>query len=114
MSNSKGKNFSSRDASRLTDEPTKTLLFKVLQYLERNPLLSFGFDLKEYTIAAAGTDIPLAHSLGYPPKDIILTSKTGSGSVTINYDLTSDTYIYITTTDATKIRVLIGSYRSEV
>lgn len=114
MSNSKGKNFSSKDASRLTDEPTKDLIFRVLYYLERNPLLSFGFDLKEFTISAAVTNTPLSHGLGYAPKDIILTSKTGAGSVTINYDLTDKTYIYVTTTAASKIRLLVGSYRSEL
>lgn len=113
MNNKKGKNFSSKDATGLKDEPTRNLLFKLLQYVERNPLLSYGFDFLEYTFSEAATDKPIAHGLGYAPKDIILTSKTGTASVTINYALATDKYVYVTSTGATTIRLMIGTYRSE-
>ena len=113
MSNSKGKPFSSKDTSSIVDGATKTLLFKVLHYLQNSPILSFAFDLKVFEVTGAVTNSPFPHSLGYAPKDIILTSKTGTANVTINYDLTDSTYIYITTSAATTIRLLVGSYRSE-
>lgn len=113
MNNKRGRNFSSKDALGLKDGPTRDLVFKFLQYIDKNPLLSYGFDFLEYTFTTAVTNLEVAHSLGYAPKDIILTSKTGTASVTINYDLTTDKYVYITTSGATTIRLLIGSYRSE-
>lgn len=107
------KNFSSKDASGLKDGPTRDLLFKVCQYIERNPLLSYGFEFLEYTFSGAATNQEVSHGLGYKPSDVILTSKTGSASVTINYDLTTESSLFLTTSGATTVRLLVGKYRSE-
>jgi hypothetical protein len=112
MSSAKGKSFKSTDAIRLKDEATKELLFRVVQYIERNPLLSYGFEFIEYTFDAAGT-IAIPNPLGFIPKDLILTSKKGSGDVTFNYDSFTKTTLSVTVTGSCSIRALIGTYRSE-
>lgn len=109
---SKGKGFKSTDANRLKDEATRDLLFKVTQYLETLPLLTFGFQFVEKSFDAAGThEIP--HSLGFVPKDIILTSKTGAGSATFLYDSFTKTSLFVSVTGPCAIRALYGTYRSE-
>ena len=112
MSSGKGKSFRSTDAIRLKDEPTRELLFRVIQYLERNVLLSFGFEFIEYTIEAAMT-ATIPHGLGFVPKDALLTSKTGSGTITLNYDSFTNRDISVTASVPCTIRILIGTFRSE-
>ncbi len=109
----KGKSFKSTDAIRVMDDPTRDLLFRVIQYIERNPLLSFGFEFVEHTFNAAGSGQVVPHSLGFIPKDIILTSKTGSGTVTFNYSAFTKTGISVDVSAPTTIRILVGTYRSE-
>lgn len=108
----KGKGFQSTDANRLKDEATRDLLFKVTQYLETNPLLSCGFQFLEKSFGAAGTH-EIQHTLGFVPKDVILTSKTGAGSVTFLYDSFTKSSIFVSVTGPCAIRILYGTYRSE-
>lgn len=112
MSSAKGKSFKSTDAIRLKDEPTRELLFRLIQYIERSPLLSFGFEFIEYTFSEAGS-VQVPHGLGFIPKDIILTSKTGTGNVTFNYESFTKSALSITVTGACAVRFLVGTYRSE-
>lgn len=108
----KGKGFQSTDANRLKDEATRELLFRVCQYIESSPILSCGFQFLEKSLGAAGTH-EIQHSLGFVPKDIILTSKTGAGSVTFLYDSSTKSSIFVNVTGACTIRILYGTYRSE-
>lgn len=108
----KGKTFKSTDAARLTDEATRELLFRLLQYVERNDLLSFGFRFMEVSLADAATHT-VPHTLGFVPKDLILTGKSGAGNATFNYDSFTKTTLSITTTGTCVLRLLVGTYRSE-
>ena len=109
---SKPRSFKSTDANRLKDEATRELLFRVLQYIETTPILSFGMQFLEKEFTAAGT-IEVQHSLGFIPKDVILTSKIGVGTVVFNYaDFTKST-ISVTVSAPCSIRILYGTYRSE-
>lgn len=64
----------------------------------------------DLTFTAAVTDYRYPHGLGFIPKDVIQTRLTGAGSLTWNYDDFTRDYIYITTTDACRVRAFVGSY----
>lgn len=68
----------------------------------------------ELTFTAAVTNQKIPHNLGFEPKDIIQTSKTGAGSITFNYSLFDQTYFNITTTGSCVVRFFAGTYKKEV
>ena len=72
-----------------------------------SPLLGFRFF--EVVFDKAKTNYRFPHSLGYSPKDIVLTSRIGVGSVTFNYSLFDSEALDITTTDAVTIRFFVGT-----
>lgn len=97
------------DTGEISDIFVKDLFQRLQREANINPLFGKGMVIKEYSIPAAVTQLKLPHGLSFQPKDIILTSKLGPGSVTINYDKTDDSNIYVTTTGgAVTIRVLLG------
>ena len=63
-------------------------------------------------------DLPLAaaypvtgkfvHSLGFVPKDAIITYNSNNVSATIDWAKTDSTYIYITYSGVSKLRMLLG------
>lgn len=84
--------------------------FKRLQDEHRkNPLTQGQWKLLEFTFGQAETNLKVPHGLNFLPKDIILTSKTGAGSLTINYDKTSATNLDLTTSGACVVRLLLGT-----
>lgn len=113
MSSATGKSFKSTDAIRLKDEPTREILFRIMQYIERHTLLSFGFTFIEYEFASALVNTMVPHPLGFVPKDVVLTSKTGTGNITFNYESFTKTALSVTTTGPCNVRFLVGLYRSE-
>ena len=70
--------------------------------------LGFRFFTFEFKTAESGRKFN--HNLGFLPKDIVLTSKTGPGVVTFNQDLTTKDELSISSTDAAIIRFLAGSF----
>ena len=106
------KNFNSSDTNPITDPKARDLLFRLVRYLKSDTLGLFNFDFMEHEFLKAGTNVQIAHGKSYAPVDIIVTSKTGSGVVTFNYDNFSDKYILVDVTGPCKVRFLYGKYRS--
>lgn len=79
----------------------------------KDALLKGLWQFREIEFLAAQTNAKIPHGLSFRPTDLILTSKTGPGDATINYDLFDNTNLDITTTDACVIRCFIGSYKEE-
>jgi hypothetical protein len=82
-------------------------------------LRTFGLGLARFTffeivIPGAVTNYRYPHRIGYLPKDILQTSKTGAGSLTWNYELFDKDYLDITTTGACTVRVFVGNYQEGV
>lgn len=77
-------------------------------FQKQNQLLNFNF--VEFNFPAAVTNQKIAHGLGLVPQDVIITRLTGAGSITMNWALFDGTNIDITTTDACRIRLFVGSY----
>lgn len=82
---------------------------RIKSFTDGEVFLSGNFKFFTVTLTSAVTNFRFKHNLEYIPKDIILTSKTGAGTVTFNYDLFSATYIDITTSAATTLRFIAGS-----
>lgn len=77
-------------------------------YFKTNPLVQ-DWKFLELTFKAAGANQRMAHGLGSVPKDAFITSKTGTGSVTLNYELFDNQFLDITTTGPATIRLFVGS-----
>lgn len=74
----------------------------------QNQLLDFNFF--EIVFTAAETNKKLVHGLKTIPQDLIVTQKTGSGSVTFNFGLFTSTEIDVTASAACRVRFFIGTY----
>jgi hypothetical protein len=79
---------------------------RVRNYLkDENPLEGF----RVVTVTFKGPETRLVpHALGFQPSDAILLSKSGSGSVTFNFDAFSGENISVSSTGAVTIRALVG------
>lgn len=98
-------------------EPYTKQNFKIIGSLFNEiPFLKGQWRFIEFTLSASGTDIQLAHGLGFAPKDIILLSAV-AGTVTFNYDLMDSNYFYVTATLAGSapmtVRAFIGRYTED-
>lgn len=76
----------------------------------KKPIHRFDFKFFELTFTAAVTNYRFRHGLPYTPKDVIITSQYGAGVAEFNYALFDATSIDITTTDACKVRFLLGNF----
>lgn len=69
----------------------------------------FGFRHYELSFQTAST-FQFMHRLGYLPKDAILTSQIGAGTVSFNYSSFTRESISITTTGPCVVRFFLGTY----
>lgn len=69
-----------------------------------------GFKFFELVFTKAETNKKFAHGLTITPRDLIVTSVTGSGTVQFNTGLFDKTNLDISTTGAVTVRFYIGSY----
>ena len=82
----------------------------IVEYLRANRSL-VGFRHLEITLDSAVTNYKHPHGLGFQPKDIVQTSKTGAGAITWNYDNFDTTHIDLTTTGACVVRAYVGTHK---
>lgn len=94
---------------RITDPLVREALQKVEEYLNDFDVLKGEWKFFEITFSGAVTNFKYPHNLPFIPRDIIQTSKTGSGSITWNYAEFDKDNLNITTTGALTVRALIGS-----
>lgn len=80
-------------------------------FAAENQLL--GFQFAELIFTAAVTNQAMPHSLGLVPLDVIVTRVTGPGTVTFNYGAFTDKNLYLSTSDACRVRFLYGTYWNE-
>ena len=84
--------------------------FRILSEFIRDHTVFRGFRSFEVTFTQAVTAHKFPHNMGFKPLDIILTSKTNSVTVEFLYSNTTATVIEITTSAATTIRFLAGTF----
>jgi hypothetical protein len=95
---------------RMEEGYVRKALENLTNWTKKQPFMEpeWQFFEKEYTAAVNGDLV--AHTLGGVPKDIILTSKIGAGSVTFEYaDFTSQ-FIVVSVTGPVKVRFFAATY----
>ena len=93
----------------ITDSILQNILQDLFNDLREDTLQKYNFRFTEVNFTKAET-LNFKHNLNFTPRDILVTSKIGPGSYTINYDKTDGTYISITSTGAVKLRLMVGRY----
>lgn len=87
-------------------------LERIKAAVNKDPFLSSQWEHHEVIFPAAVTHFKFKHSLGFVPRDIILTSSIGAGTVTFNYTLFDVDNLDITTSAAVTIRFFAGAYNN--
>lgn len=91
---------------------------KVQDFVRDSNILTAQFKHFEYTFTATQNNKQIPHKLGFLPQDLIQTFLTGSGTVTWNYSLFTDTLLdvtiggTVTSTSPTVVRFLLGRYNN--
>lgn len=98
------------EVTRVKDATLREVLQTVDENFQEDALSKADFAFFEITVTGAVTNKKIPHSLGFQPKDVIQTSKTGAGSLTWNYDQFDVTNLDITTTGSCVVRAFIGRY----
>lgn len=97
----------------IQDAATRENFQKLEEIFKVFPLLKGEWRFITLTFTGAVTNYKYIHGLGFIPKDVIQTSKTGAGTLTWNYSSFNRTSIDITTTGACSVRAFIGSYKED-
>lgn len=95
--------------SQIVDTYSRENFRKIGDFFRQLSLFS-NFKVFTLSFTAAEDHHKFTHNLGFLPKDIIVTSKTGSGTVTFNQDLSDTINLDITATGACEIRFLAGAF----
>lgn len=99
--------------SEIKDYYVKQNFDRLNNYLRDNNLITSSFKHFEVPFTAAVVNFKFEHNLGYQPKDVWQTSKTGAGVVTFNFDNFTTQFIDITVTGACVVRFFAGTYKNE-
>lgn len=96
----------------IKDQYLQENFIRLEDFFREDPLQKFGFKFQEITFTAAVTARAVRHFLMFTPKDIIQLSVTRPDSVTVtwHYDDFNETNLYVTTSGACTIRILVGRY----
>lgn len=94
----------------ITDNFIQENFRRLETFLLNQILLKANWRFIELTFTAAVTNYKYKHNLNFTPRDVIQTSKTGSGSITWNYASFDETNLDITTTGACVVRAYVGRH----
>lgn len=86
---------------------------RLQNFFNSDPLVNGQFKFFQSSFTQDLTDFKIPHGLNFIPKDVIQTSKVGTGTIVFNYALFDRTNISVTTsgtlaTDALVVRYLVG------
>jgi len=99
--------------SEVVDTVIRDNFTSIRNFFDKNSQF-IGFSLLEFEVNSAVTNEKIPHSLGFQPKDLVQTSKIGSGTITYNYDKFDSTNLDITTTGPCKIRAYVGTHKEGI
>lgn len=97
------------DVGSIEDLVTKQNFEIVRDAFATVPFLKGSFKFVEIDVPSATTYL-FKHNLNFIPKDVILLSSVGAGTVTFNYAAFNLETISLTTTGQVTIRAFIGTY----
>lgn len=96
--------------SEIEDEYIRENFKTIQEVLSRATLLKGEFKHFDLSLKNAVTNFRFPHSLGYMPKDLIMTFRRGSGDITWHYDRFNGQFIELTTTGPVEVRFFLGRY----
>lgn len=102
----------------LNDPQVRENFKRIADFLTGHPILKGNFEFFSFSVATPGTSVNnyrFPHNLGYTPRDILVTSAIGSGTVTWNFDKFSSTELDLSIAGATPggtltLRVFVGNF----
>lgn len=100
----------SLDLPNVRDEYVRENFRQIKEEATNQVFFNKNFQFREVIFTQAETNFKYAHNLAFTPKDVILLSKTGSATVTFNYDSFDATNLDITVSGATTLRFFVGRY----
>lgn len=87
---------------------------RIKGFLRDESLLKTGFFFRTFSIPASGlVDFRFAHNLTFIPKDVLVSSILNDATVTWHYEKFDRTYVYLTASAATTLRVFFGAYKDD-
>lgn len=92
------------------DQYVQENFVRIQDYFKASPLDRCEFKFFEILVPSAITDFPFLHRFNFTPKDVILLSMRPVATVTWNFDLFDERFVYLTTSARTTVRALIGRY----
>lgn len=98
----------------IEDTNVRESLQWIYEYLSDISLLRGQFQHYSIEFPAPISDERIPHKLGFQPTDVILTSVTGNGAPTFEYDQFDKTSLVISTSGACVIRFFAGRYENEL
>jgi hypothetical protein len=103
--------------SQVKDTIVRENFQRIFNYLGGNPPVQADLEFLTFIVPTPGTTVTnftVAHNLGYTPKDILVSSIIGNGTITWNYASFDSTNLNLSIAGATAgqqvaVRVLVGS-----
>lgn len=95
------------------DPVVREALQIIKEALNKIALLRGEFEHFSLDFDEAIEDHLFSHNLGFSPRDVIQTFKTGEGEVVWNYQDFSKTQASITVTGPCTVRAFIGAYKEQ-
>lgn len=97
----------SLDLELVSDRYTQENFRRIKAVIEENVFQ--GMSLITLTFAKTETALLVPHGLSFLPKDVIITSRQGAGSFSVDQSKTDRTNLVVTTTGACTVRLLVGT-----
>lgn len=94
----------------IEDQYSRENFFRLKKFFEQENFLKGEWQFFEIVIPAATTNYRFKHSLGFQPKDVLITSIIGATPVTLNYDLFTKDFLDLTTTGQVTVRAFVGRF----
>lgn len=94
----------------IENEGLRQIIRDIITDVNNEPLIKGQFKFYEINILKAETNYTIKHGLGFLPKDVIVTYKSGSATYDIKYDLFTADHIVLSTTGAMSLRMYIGRH----
>lgn len=100
------------------DPVVREFLQRIREEFDSQTLLRGKWRFMELSFTSNITNFTVAHGLGFMPKDLFQTGKTGTGSITYNYSRFDSTNIDVTTSgtsasDPLVVRFFVGRYEGD-
>lgn len=95
----------------ISDSKVREVVKSLVDSLNQKVWLRGQWQFKEVDISGSVTNHPIAHSLGFKPKDIVLLHNGSPVTVTFEYEDFDKNHVYVTTNGSTKLRFFVGQYQ---